>query len=100
MKLAATLMLVVTVVAFVGYAARDTHVMRHWHPMFVEKWVNQAGYSWLGHVHTAQEPEVKDDALVRAPVTTCWDYETAERALLAPKGGSARCRHRLGSSRL
>jgi hypothetical protein len=78
LKLAATLALVATVLVFAGYAAKDTHVMRHWHPMFVERWVNQAGYSWLGHVHTAREPEEKDGALVRAPVTTCWDYDFLE----------------------
>jgi hypothetical protein len=77
-KLAVILTLVITVLAFTGYAAKDTHVMRHWHPMFVEKWVNQAGYSWFGHVHTAQEPEQKNGALVRAPVTTCWDYDFLE----------------------
>ncbi len=70
----------VALVALVAtlYAARDTQLVANWHPMFVEKWVNQAGYSWMGHVHTAQEPEEKNGALVRAPVTTCWDYDFFE----------------------
>jgi hypothetical protein len=28
--------LLLTLLASAGYAARDTHTMKHWHPMFVE----------------------------------------------------------------
>jgi hypothetical protein len=78
MKKLVGVMVLAVLLASAAYAARGTHVMRHWHPMFVEEIVNNFGVSWLGHVHTAQEPAVEDGALVSAPVTTCWNYDFLE----------------------
>lgn len=36
------------------------------------------GSKFFGHEHTAQEPKVEDGALIRAPVTTCWNYDFLE----------------------
>jgi hypothetical protein len=64
----------------VGYAARDTHTMQHWHPMLIERGVNAVGLSWFGHDHTRHVHPVKGGAFSDgAPVTSCWNYDFLER---------------------
>jgi hypothetical protein len=76
--LIATVLLVALLVS-VGYTARDTHTMRHWHPMLVEPALGYFGISFFGHEHTPHEHPVKDGAFVRAPITSCWNYDFLEK---------------------
>jgi hypothetical protein len=62
-----------------GYAARDTHTMKHWHPMLIEPALGYFGLSFFGHDHTRHPDKVEDGAFVRAPVTSCWNYDFLER---------------------
>ncbi len=71
--------LLLTLLASAGYAARDTHTMKHWHPMFVEPALGYFGLSFFGHEHTNNEHPVEDGAFVRAPITSCWNYDFLER---------------------
>src|SRR5687768_16627274 len=52
--------------------------MKHWHPMFVEPALGYFGLSFFGHEHTRHEHPVKDGAFVRAPITSCWNYDFLE----------------------
>lgn len=64
------LVVAVTLLVAAGYAAKDTHTMKHWHPMFVEPALGYFGLSFFGHEHTRHEHPVKDGAFVRAPITS------------------------------
>jgi hypothetical protein len=55
MVLLATVALLVALLASAGYAVRDTHVMKHWHPMFVEPALGYFGLSFFGHDHTLRD---------------------------------------------
>ena len=48
--------LLVASLASAGYAARNTHVMEHWHPMLVEPALGYFGLSFFGHEHTPRRP--------------------------------------------
>jgi hypothetical protein len=65
--------------ASAGYAVRDTHTMKHWHPILVEPALGYFGLSFFGHEHTNNEHPVEDRAFVRAPITSCWRYDFLER---------------------
>jgi hypothetical protein len=79
MMLLATVALLVALLASAGYAVRDTHVMKHWHPMFVEPALGYFGLSLFGHDHTRHVHKVENGAFVRAPITSCWNYDFLER---------------------
>lgn len=79
MVMLAMVALLVALLASAGYAARDTHLIRNWHPMFVEPALGYFGLSFFGHEHTRHEYPVADGALVRGPVTSCWNYDFLER---------------------
>jgi len=81
MKILATIALLVALLvsASLGYAARDTHTMKHWHPMFVEPALGYFGWSFFGHEHTRHEHPVKGGAFIDAPITSCWNYDFLER---------------------
>ena len=71
--------LLVALLASAGYAARNTHLMQHWHPMFVEPALGYFGLSFFGHDHTRQEHQVEGGAFTKgAPITSCWDYDFLE----------------------
>ena len=70
--------LLVALLACAGYAARDTQLMRNWHPMFIEPALGYFGLSFFGHHHTNDEYPVVDGALVHAPITSCWNYDFLE----------------------
>lgn len=72
------LVVAVTLLVAAGYVAKDTHTMKHWHPMFVEPALGYFGLSFFGHEHTRHEHPVKDGAFVRAPITSCWNYDFLE----------------------
>jgi hypothetical protein len=67
------LVVAVTLLVAAGYVAKATHTMKHWHPMFVEPALGYFGLSFFGHEHP-----VKDGAFVRAPITSCWNYDFLE----------------------
>ena len=77
-RLVLLLVVAVTLLVAAGYAAKDTHTMKHWHPMFVEPALGYFGLSFFGHEHTRHEHPVKDGAFVRAPITSCWNYDFLE----------------------
>jgi hypothetical protein len=79
MVLLATVALLVALLASAGYALRDTHVMKHWHPKFVEPALGYFGLSFFGHDHTRHVHKVEDGAFVRAPITSCWNYDFLEQ---------------------
>ena len=80
MVLLATVALLVALLASAGYAVRDTHVMKHWHPMFVEPALGYFGLSFFEHDHTRHVHKVEDGAFVGgAPITSCWNYDFLER---------------------
>ena len=60
-----------------AYAARDTQLMRNWHPMFIAPLLGRLGFP--GHENVRHEFPVRDGALVRAPVTSCWNHDPLER---------------------
>ena len=72
------LVVAVTLLVAAGYVAKATHTMKHWHPMFVEPALGYFGLSFFGHEHTRHEHPVKDGAFVRAPITSCWNYDFLE----------------------
>lgn len=72
-------LLVVLLLASVGYAARNTHLMQHWHPMFVEPALGYFGLSFFGHEHDPREHKVEGGAFLGAPITSCWNYDFLER---------------------
>lgn len=88
MVLLATVALLVALLASAGYAVRDTHVMKHWHPMFVEPALGYFGLSFFGHDHTRHVHRVEDGAFVRAPITSCWNYDFLERDMGRPCGST------------
>jgi hypothetical protein len=51
--------LLLALLASAGYAARDTHTLKHWHPMFVEPALGYFGLSFFGHEHTNNEHPVE-----------------------------------------
>ena len=71
--------LLVALLASAGYAARNTHLMKHWHPMLVEPALGYFGLSFFGHEHNTRVYRVEDGSFVEAPVTSCWDYDFLER---------------------
>jgi hypothetical protein len=73
--------LLLTLLASAGYAARDIHTMKHWHPMFVEPTLGYFGLSFFGHEHTNNEHPVEDGAFVRAPSTPTPTANTACRII-------------------
>ena len=75
----ATVALLVASLASAGYAARNPHLMEHWHPMFVEPALGHFGLSFFGHEHTPQEHRIEGGAFVDAPITSCWNYDFLER---------------------
>jgi hypothetical protein len=78
--LATVILLVVSAsLVSIGYAARDTHTMQHWHPMFVEPALGYFGLSFYGHDYTRHPDKVKGGAFVRAPITSCWSYDFLEK---------------------
>ena len=77
-RLAIVTALLIALLASAGYAAKDTHLMQHWHPMFVEPALGYFGLSFFGHDHTRHEHPVNNGAFVRAPITSCWDYDFLE----------------------
>ena len=79
MVIAAMVALLVALLVSAGHAAKDTHTMKHWHPMLVEPALGYFGLSFFGHDHTRHPDKVEDDAFVRAPVTSCWNYDFLER---------------------
>ena len=74
-----TTMVAMILLVAIGYAARDTHTMKHWHPMFVEPALGYFGISFFGHHHATHEYAVEDGAFVRAPITSCWSYDFLEK---------------------
>src|SRR5215208_818023 len=79
MKLLACCGLLVFLLAGAGYAARDTQVIEHWHPMFVEPALGYFGLSFFGHEHTLHPHPVESGAFVDgAPITSCWSYDFLE----------------------
>jgi hypothetical protein len=77
-RLVLLLVVAVTLLVAAGYVAKDTHTMKHWHPMFVEPALGYFGLSFFGHEHTRHEHPVKDGAFVHAPITSCWNYDFLE----------------------
>jgi hypothetical protein len=71
--------LLVALLACTGYAVKDTHTMQHWHPMLVEPALGYFGLSFFGHDHTRHPDKIEDGAFVRAPITSCWNYDFLER---------------------
>ena len=71
--------LLVALLASAGYAARNTHLMKHWHPMLVEPALGYFGLSFFGHEHNTRVYRVEDGSFVEAPITSCWDYDFLER---------------------
>jgi hypothetical protein len=71
--------LLVTLLASAGYAARNAHLMKHWHPMLVEPALGYFGLSFIGHEHNTRVYRVEDGSFVEAPITSCWDYDFLER---------------------
>ena len=67
MKLIAALVLLAAVVMWEGDNSP-------WHPIFLEPALAHFGISWMGHDHDPTYPRAEDDAIVNAPVTTCWNY--------------------------
>jgi hypothetical protein len=57
---------------------RGTAFIETWHPFF-EEWLASFGISFFGHEHESQHHKVVGDALIDAPVTTCWQYDFLER---------------------
>jgi hypothetical protein len=78
MMMVAIVALLVVLLTSVGYAARDTHTMKHWHPMLIEPALGHFGLSFFGHEHTRHEHKVEDGAFIRAPITSCWNYDFLE----------------------
>jgi hypothetical protein len=76
--------LLLTLLASAGYAARDIHTMKHWHPMFVEPALGYFGLSFFGREHTNNEHPVEDGAFVRAPSTPTPTAITACRIIGTP----------------
>ena len=74
----ATVTLLVVSLVSIGYAAKDTRVMKHWHPMFVEPALGYFGISFFGHDHTRHPHPVRGAAFVDAPITSCFDYDFME----------------------
>jgi len=74
----ATVMLLGLSLLSIGYAAKDTHVMKHWNPMLVEPALGHFGVSLFGHEHTRHHHKVEGGAFVEAPITSCWDYDFLE----------------------
>jgi hypothetical protein len=73
-----TVALLMLLLTSLGYAAKDTQLMKHWHPMFVEAVLGYFGISFFGHDHTRHSHKVEDGAFVRAPITSCWKYDFLE----------------------
>jgi hypothetical protein len=71
--------ILVLALGVVVYAARNTHVMKHWHPMLVEPALGYFGLSLFGHEHDTRVYKVEGNAFVEAPITSCWDYDFLER---------------------
>jgi hypothetical protein len=61
-RLMVVLALLVALLSLAGYAARNTHLMQHWHPMFVEPALGYFGLSFFGHEHDTHEHKVEDGA--------------------------------------
>ena len=59
--------LLVALLASAGYAARNTHLMKHWHPMLVEPALGSFGLSFFGHEHNTRVYMVEDGSLLRHP---------------------------------
>ena len=78
-RLLCLIVVLISLLASAGYAARDTQLIANWHPMFVEPTLGYFGLSFFGHEHTRHGYPVADGALVDAPVTSCWDYDFLER---------------------
>jgi hypothetical protein len=64
-------LLLAALLASAGYAARNTHLMKHWHPMLVEPALGHFGLSFFGHEHNTRVYRVEDGSFVEAPVTSC-----------------------------
>jgi hypothetical protein len=72
--------ILVALLAGAGYATKDTQVMAHWHPMFVEPALGHFGISFFGHDHTRHEHPARNGAFADgAPVTSCWSYDFLEK---------------------
>src|SRR5215208_1235827 len=77
MKVLAT---VVLLVALLGYVFKDSQVLAHWHPAYIERGVTAVGLSWFGHDHTRHVHPVAGNAFADgAPVTSCWSYDFLEK---------------------
>jgi hypothetical protein len=75
-----TTMVAMILLVAIGYAARDTQVMAHWHPMFVEPALGYFGISFFGHEHARHVHPAKGGAFTDgAPVTSCWRYDFLEK---------------------
>ena len=51
-----SLVVAVTLLVAAGYVAKDTHTIKHWHPMFVEPALGYFGLPFFGHEHTPRAP--------------------------------------------
>jgi hypothetical protein len=77
MKVLATIVLLV---ALLGYVFKDSQVLAHWHPAYIERGVTAVGLSWFGHDHTRHVHPVAGNAFADgAPVTSCWSYDFLEK---------------------
>jgi|SRR5215217_2579361 len=72
------LVLLVALLASAAYAARDTRLMYHWHPMLVQPAFQYFGLYVFGHPHPHQPHPVRNGAFVSGPVTSCWNYDFLE----------------------
>jgi len=75
----ATIALLVASLVSTAYAARDTQLMYHWHPMFIQPAFQYFGLYVFGHDHPHRPHPVRNGAFVSGPVTICWNYDFLEK---------------------
>src|SRR5215217_2489691 len=81
----ATIALLVASLVCAAYVARDTQLMYHWHPMFIQPAFQYFGLYVFGHEHPMSPHPVRDGAFVDSPITSCWDYDFLEKDCDGPQ---------------
>src|SRR5215217_3724300 len=80
MKILRAIVLLLALLTLAAYAARDTRLMYHWHPMFIQPAFQYFGLYVFGHPHPHRPHPVRNGAFIEnAPITSCWDYDFLEK---------------------
>jgi len=85
MKILRAIVLLLALLTLAAYAARDTRLMYHWHPMFIQPAFQYFGLYVFGHEHPHRPHPVRNGAFVDSPITSCWDYDFLEKDCDGPQ---------------